>query len=384
MAYAAAPVYVFSAVTSLMWVATLLWCLSPKRGDERWYNVFLLVAATMAWWFGETSAIRLGKYQYSAAFPSFLILPFNGSPASPDYLARKLDALVTLAGVPKVHDCGQTRWSIPFPVVALEACLVFAFLRLSFYRLKNKGFWAAVSAASFSAVVMVTLAAILDPVVSNHTWCGLPGQDPGSHGLFNFEIWHWYTDENYTGYWFGVPTVNYLAWFVGMWSFSFLNRLDDEGPAGIVRRYDHLYQYALAILGLMVALFLIQVPLKIGLDRLLVTPPQFVQRLIASHDISKSAWEFGVVGGLLVLSTFVVWWYGKVHPDPRREWVCTSPPIVVLLLCLAALLLEWGGWLNVVWVLAFVVTSILTGLPLILDRVSARQRAQLRETRDHA
>jgi hypothetical protein len=371
------PVFVFSVVTMTMWLATLAWCLSPKRGSERWYNVFLLAAATVAWWLGETSAVRLGKYQYSSAFPGWLVLPLGGPPDHSDFLAQQLNVIVTWAGLPRVTNCPQPQitWNIPFPVVALEACLVFAFVRLSFYRLVNKGFAVAVAAASFSGVLMVTLAAILDPVVSTHTWCGT-GPDPGYHGLARFEVWHWFLDESYTGYWFGVPTVNYAAWFIGMSSFSLLNRLDDNGPAGIVRRYDRLYKYVLAIVALTATLFLIQVPTKIGLDVLLVRGPELVRQLPFSPHISKVAWEFAVIGTLLGVSTCIVGWYATVHPDPRREWVCTSPPVAVLLLCLLALVLEWGGWLNVVWALAFFVTSVITGLPLILPRFSDKHRTQ--------
>ena len=219
----AAPVLVFSAVTSTMWVATLAWSMSRKRGDERWYNVFILIVATFAWWLGECAAIRLGKYQYSANFPTWLALPFRGSPSEPDWLSRGLHWLTSLLGLPHVEGCHppQASWNIPFPIVALEACLVFAFLRLSFFRLRNKGRSAAFAAASFSAVLMVTLAAILDPVVSTGQWCG-PYADPGYHGLTGFELWHWFTDKTYTGYWFGVPSVNYVAWFVGMGTFSYL------------------------------------------------------------------------------------------------------------------------------------------------------------------
>ena len=70
MSEAAAPVYIFSAVTSTMWVATLAWSFSRKQRDLRWYNVFVLLAATLAWWLGESSAIRLGKYQVLAVFSS--------------------------------------------------------------------------------------------------------------------------------------------------------------------------------------------------------------------------------------------------------------------------------------------------------------------------
>lgn len=384
MPESAAPVYIFSAVTSTMWVATLAWSFSRKQRDLRWYNVFVLLAATLAWWLGESSAIRLGKYQYSPYFPAGLILPLGGTPNQSDWLRLGLNRLSDFFGIPAVGSSKlQESWNIPFPVVALEACLVFAFVRLSYFRLKNKGPFAAVAAACFSAVLMVTLAAILDPVVSSYTWCGAPGNDPDRHGLFKFEIWHWFTDENYAGYWFGVPSVNYIAWLIGMGSFTFLVRLNDDGPYGLVRRYDRWYEYVWAAAKFLFYLFLLQIPVKLVMDLVLV---RFRELLPSGIRPDAQVWEFGWIALLMGACTFVVWLYGKVHPDPRREWVCNSPPVVVLVLCLFALVLEWrwGRWLNLIWVLSFVITGIVAGLPYIIDRLPEKRRAQvLGESREH-
>jgi hypothetical protein len=374
MSNGAVAVRVFSVVTPVLWLLTLMWSLSRKRGEDRWYNVFVLLVATIAWWLSEYSAIRLGKYEYSASFPTFLVLPFGGTPTSSDFIAQRLHALTRFAGLPPVECAGavkQSSWNVPFPVVALEACLVFAFLRLSFFRLVNKGRAAAIAAACFSSVLMVTLAAVLDPVVSNHTWCGGPENLVDRHGLLNFEIWHWFTNETYAGYWFGVPTVNYVAWFVGMGAFSYLARLEDGGPSGVVRRYDRWYKYRWPAVKLLVFLFLIQIPATLLIDFVLVHGPRL------GLGPLNQAWELLVIAVLFVSSGLVVRMYGRVHPQPRREWPSTASPGVVLLLCLLALVLEWGGWLNAVWTLSFVITAMVAGLPWILDRLSEKRRAQL-------
>jgi hypothetical protein len=361
-------VFVFSVVTIAMWLGTLAWSLAPRRRGQRWFNVFVLIVASIAWWLGETSAIRLGKYEYSPYFASHLILPLGGPRNDTDLVFRGLRAIENAIGLPVLDPiaakCATAlNWNVPFPVVALEACLVFAFLRLSFFRLKNTTHNAALAAAAFSAVLMVTLAAVLDPVVSTHTWCGT-GNDASGVGLTRFEVWHWFTSDAYIGHWFGVPTVNYTAWLVGMGTFSFLARLDDEGPSGIIRTYEHWYQYVWPATKLIGLLFLIEVPVKIILD------------LVVVRGGGSRAWEFGVIGALFAVCFGLVWKYGKIHPCPNREWVCASP-LVVLLLCFLALLLEFRGELFAVWVVSFLITAVVAGLPFFFGWLSERRRVQL-------
>jgi hypothetical protein len=357
-----------------MWVAMLVWSLSQRK--HRWYNVWVLLLATVAWWLGECVAIRLGKYEYGQ-FPAWLMIPAGASPSSPDWLAKGLIRLDAFLGLPRVDGCRPpaASWSIPFPVLALEACLVFAFLRLSFFRLRNKGLTAALAAASFSAVLMVTLAAVLDPVVSTTQWCEAVLTDPGYRGLSSVKLWHWFTNETYAGYWFGVPLVNYAAWFVGMGAFSFLARLDDDGPRGIVREYDRWYKYALAAVAMLAILFLLELPLKIGIDLALVRGRQ---SLFGQHPVfTQRTWEFVVVALLLAASLYVIRSFGKIHGQPRMEWVSAAPPLVVLAFCLVPVLIERRWLLLVVWCMSAAMTVAVAFLPAIVGRIDGRKRQEL-------
>jgi hypothetical protein len=359
------PVNVFSAVSLTMWVAVLVW--SFRQRKESWYHVLVLLMATITWWLGECIAIRLGKYQY-ADFPSWLVMPFAGSPIAGDGLERFLTHVHAVLKLPRVccqASPHQTSWKIPFPIIALEASLVVAFLRLSFFRLRNKGFAAACAAGCFSAVLMVTLAAILDPVVSTTEWCGL-AKDPCYHGLLRVRLWHWFTDENYTGYWFGVPMVNYVSWFVGMFVFSFMARLDDDGPRGLIRPYKHWWGYLLAVVVTIAAIFVLEFPLKIAIDMILVRVPEFI-------PIPRSVWEFVVVGVLLASNVFVIWRSGGVHPQPKKVgWVGTAPPIGVLAFCLVYLVLEPQFVLFVVWAVSAALTYVVGFRPEIATRRKPR------------
>src|SRR5207245_10414067 len=125
--------------TCTLWGATLVWAV--RHREHQWYHVWVLVLGTVSWWLGECVAIRLGKYEY-ATFPGWLLLPWGGPPSSSDWLANGLARLGSWLGLQtKIDGCinPQQSWNIPFPIVALEATLVFAFLRLSVFRLRNKG-----------------------------------------------------------------------------------------------------------------------------------------------------------------------------------------------------------------------------------------------------
>jgi hypothetical protein len=289
----------------------------------------------------------------------------GGSPYNTeDWLFKGLTRLTTWVGLPMgIPGCPPKRWSIPFPVVALEATLVFAFIRLAAGRLSGKGRKPALGTACLSAVIMVTLAAILDPVVSTSQWCGT-SNDPGYHGLSNVELWHWYTNETHPGYWFGVPVVNYIAWFVGMGAFSFLARLDDQGPGGFIRKYDHWYQYVLATVAFLAILFLIQVPVKIVIDLLLLRGQDFL--FVSPPVINKGVWALGLVVVLFGLSLRVIWWFRGHHKETPMEWIVLAPPLIVLAFCLVALLFEPYGKLFVVWAVSFAITGAVMGWPSIV------------------
>jgi hypothetical protein len=361
-----API-LFSAVTSALWLGTLLW--SIKHREHGWYHFWVLVIATLAWWLGECVAIRLGKYEY-VGFPDWMAFPFGGPPNKAERLAGALVRLDKFIHLPGVEGCmpPQESWNIPFSVVALEATLVFAFLRLSYFRLHSSGVRGAVAAAGLSSALIVILAAILDPVVSTTQWCADPRTDPKLHGLLQVNLWHWFTNEPYTGYWFGVPVVNYVAWFVGMGTFSFLTRLDDDGPKGIVKKYDHWFKYVLAAIATLAILFSIEFPFLIGLDIALVKG-----RAVLLPFVTQRTWEYVFVVALVLLSVFVIVRFGKAHPNPKTEWVAIAPQIIVLVFCLLAIARERHYVLLTVLAFAVISVAFVMALPFIAKKWNARR-----------
>jgi hypothetical protein len=221
---------------------------------------------------------------------------------------------------------------------------------------------------------MVTLASVLDPVVSTTQWCGL-SSDPAYHGLTHVHLWRWFTNETYTGYWFGVPMVNYMSWFVGMYVFTFMSRLDDDGPRGIVRHYDRWYKYVGAALATLAIVFGIEFVLKIGIDVLLVRGREF---LVGHVPVpGKLHWEFAVMASLLVLNLVVVWRFGRTHPNPQKlRWVAIVPPAAVLAFCLWCLFHEPLPVLCAVWLLSAATSVLVVFWPVKFTVEKHREQRQ--------
>jgi hypothetical protein len=359
-----AHVWVFSIAAFGVWLAAFVWSL--KQGRLRWYYLFALLLATVFWAIGETLGIRLGKYDYTPEFGLFL--PFGGPPVDQDQdlLLRLLLRFVVPANEAGIPGCAQRSWNVPIAVVALEAALLFSFLRVSFLRLKNSGWRAALATAGLSGFLMLNATAILDPVVSTTTWCPDPSAST-YHGL-NFGLWHWYTNDIHPGYWFGVPLVNYIAWFLSVGTFSFMLRLDDHGPRGLVRRYKHWYGYLSALIVLLL-IFGLLIPLKVLVDRLFVHGQDYL--FTPHHVFYATVWQFGVLLGLLVAALWLLNHFGKLRPDSQVEWVSSLPQLAVFVFCLGALVVQPSWRIFLVWLVTAVIALTVIFWPFVA-RIIAR------------
>jgi hypothetical protein len=345
-----AAVWVFSVVAAVAWLITLRWVLQPSKLKR--YNVFIFLLATVFWWLGESLALRLGRYQYSRFFP-LSFNPWGGTPAQPDDLAILLTR--SLSWIPAEIDpmscrTPQDSWNVPLPVVALEAVLLFWFLRVSVIRLKGEGVRTALAAASISALLMVNLFAVMDPVVSTTQWCGQAHLDPRSSGLDVINLWTWFTDEVHPGYWFGVPLVNYAGWFLTVFTFTFLLRLEDDGSGGILSPANHRFGL-LSYGGALLLLFILLLPLKVVVDLFLVHGHEALIVLREDIDVPR-AWQFSTMSGMILIGLALALLFGRRQPYPRIQWIAALPQLAVLMFCLVALVIQPKASVAAVWIVS--------------------------------
>jgi hypothetical protein len=189
----------------------------------------------------------------------------------------------------------------------------------------------ALATAGLSGLLLVNVTATLDPVVSTTTWCAAHG-DPGYHFL-HVNLWEWYTTEAHPGYWYGVPLVNYAAWFLAAATFAFFARLDDYRPSGLIKHYKLIAAYVGASVLAIAFTFVALIFVKAGVDR--------VFEFGYSHraHVNQKLWQFGVVGVVLGLGGLAIW-LGRRHRVAHFEAVCFVPKFLVFLFCFALLLGE--------------------------------------------
>jgi hypothetical protein len=336
--------------------------------------VWTLGLVTLFWWLGESIAIRLGKYEYES-FPLRLHLPWGGSPANPSWLDNKLLALLPDPDqVPaKINSlCRADSWDIPLPVVAIEAALLFGFFQLSVRLLKSaRGhrLRAAMATAGLCALLIINVFAVLDPVVSTTVWCQ-PGMSNPHATHLPLGLWTWFTTHKHQAYWYGVPLVNYAAWFIAAAAFAFVARLDDERPGGFIRKQTTVALYALATLLITLCYFLVLLPVKILIDRVLLYGQD---HLFSPHPVfAPRTWQLGVVGLLLAIGVWMVS-RGTRNDAARVDNVSVVPKVVTFLFCFGALVVNPHAGLWKVWA----VTSAIALLALLWPRMPALKRSLL-------
>ncbi|PYR47650.1 MAG: hypothetical protein DMF89_18040 [Acidobacteria bacterium] len=370
-----AAVVVFTLGAFAVWAYALSWAL--KQPKYRWYHTWVLVLVTLFWFIGESLAIRLGKYEY-LKFPANLRvnLPFGGTPQNPRWVEEKLVSLIPpREGSPKFDpSCKADSYAIPLPVVAIEAALLFGFFRLAASFLKvNKSRWRTSTATGgLCALLLVNSFAALDPVVSTTRWCELGVPNPTVTYL-PFGLWNWFTTQTHQGYWFGVPTVNYAAWFVAAAVFGFLARWDGQRDDLLIRKYKIWIGYAAAT----IVILAIYVPAALGVtivvDLVLVHGQEYLfgQRPV----FAPKMWQLGVVALLLGLA-LIACWSGRRQSRIKIGVVAVAPKALALSYCLWLLLRFFHGGIFVVWSVSVAVAVIVLGWPFIARRVFGYRGAE--------
>jgi hypothetical protein len=349
-------VRVFSALSCGAWLFVLWWGWQRRHDPHQWHHIWLLAIGTVFWWLGESVAIRLGKYEYDQFFPLRIPLLAGGF-HDPDAMGRLLAKFPSAVRNP-IEGCHADVWAIPFPVVAFEAVVLFSMLRIAHLRLRGRGWRVALPTAGLSGLLLIGLTAVLDPVVSKTNECGTQTQ----LGTAAVALWTWFTTDLHQGYWFGVPLINYVAWFTAALVFSLMVRLDDEGPGGIVRQYDSILKYVGAALLFMLILFAVLLPLKFGIDYVFRARPEAVDQKV---------WQFGVLAVTILGLGAVPVLFARLQRRLRFDWISIVPLVTTLLLSFVALTLRWNVLIFVVWI----VSSLFVSAVMFWPRLSASTNA---------
>src|SRR5262249_48727795 len=111
--------------------------------------------------------------------------------------------------LPPVTPCTPPNLCIPFAVVAMEGMLFFAILRTTELLRAPAGV-----KPFLAGLVALNLDPILDPVAASSVWCT---NGPNTQAL---GFWTWFTSSTDVGYWYGIPFLNYTAWFCSVFAFT--------------------------------------------------------------------------------------------------------------------------------------------------------------------
>jgi hypothetical protein len=369
-------VVVFSVGACVAWAFALGWALRHPDPRYRWYQVWILSLATVFWWLGESIAIRLGKYHYPN-FPLRIPFPWGGTPAKPGNLQGLLVCLLPRGEqLPSTlsSSCTADAWSIPFPVIAIEAAVLFGLYRLARNMLAMTGAprWRqALATGGLSGILMVNLAAVLDPVVSTSKWCDTVA-DPGFHYM-NFGLWQWFTTTPSQGYWFGVPLVNYAAWFLSAGTFSFVARFDEDRKPVAGGTLKRVSTYGLATAGIIPMVFLILIPVKVLLDHLMVDGQE---HLFGRQILSFKVWQFGLILAVLALGSIVAF-RGTRAQKPQFTVVAAVPKGLAFAFCLGLLVIEPQAAIIAVWIVTVVIALVALLSAVITGVIRGLQKPKL-------
>ena len=289
--------FLFGVVMIAVWGVSFWWAWKNHRP----YYAFILLLATVYCYVGESYYLQRGTYCYGPFKLAIRALPIP---------------MLGSRALPPSTDCDASK-PVPVAVLAVEGALFFSILRTTDLLAPPT-----VVMPFLDGLIVLSLDAILDPVVSSSKWIG---QGPGQN-YSGLQFWTWFTSQERMGHWYGVPFANYTGWFCGIVAFTAGVRWVAR-RLGIDRRAFYIEAgHALGAI-LLATLFLaaLAIPLKFVIDKVL--------------DLSYTwAWQAGVMLALVLISL------GIVLPSLRHlrrhhkvDWLPMLPPLAVFAFCLLAL-----------------------------------------------
>jgi hypothetical protein len=333
---------VFTYGMALFWASSLVW--SWRRSK---YLFFAFMIGTLFTYWSEFSMVRVGTYYYGE------LLYADGGANLPTWEPNPflLQFVATLPPVtnPTKRGCEEDYpRRIPLGIMFMEGVLLLAFFRTS-YLLGLKWY----IAPFLDALACVNLDALLDPVVARTVYCSLAGTGPEFTGL---TFWTWRSTEVNPGWFFGIPYVNYVAWFMAVWAFSMSYRLvakwmgvDDvaDPPPNPTPPSpgNFLADFPKAIIALIVlVLMLIVLVATIG--------------FAFGRRPGDFAWQSSIMAAIMLVSAGVVVVWGRpFRRDADFVWQLCLPQLFVFAFCLAGLIHLWSTR-SVLWPVAVVTTAL--------------------------
>lgn len=102
----------------------------------------------------------------------------------------------------QILDAHRAR-TLPIEIPLMEASI--AYVALHATRLVGATYW---SRPFLAGMAVVTIDALLDPVVSDAFTCDVP-----QARTFGLGLWRWFTEPAAMGQWYGIPLFNFGAWY---------------------------------------------------------------------------------------------------------------------------------------------------------------------------
>jgi len=147
-------------------------------------------------------------------FGAYFLISESAAIAAGSYVYAKLYLGIDLSRffVPSMRrlappGCVQGSLAVPLAVVLMEGLIVFSVVRTTDFLAPPQ--WVR---PFMDGLMAVTIDVVLDPIAANSLWCG-SGVGESVHG--GLGLWTWFTHEANPPQWFGVPLVNFSAWFFG-------------------------------------------------------------------------------------------------------------------------------------------------------------------------
>jgi hypothetical protein len=344
--------YTFTIGFVLLWLQTAWWTWRVRR-----YLFFVLLIATAYCFWSEFGAIHVGTYFYDR-----LLTYAPGGGGGFDF--QKIVAWIDGTIPSGINPCGRPpSYRIPVGIMAMEGVLLVTIFRTT-HMLSPRWY----VAPFLDGLVALNLDAFLDPIAAHTVYCGNTS-GPVFNGL---SFWIWQSNDTNLGYWFGIPLVNYLAWFLNVFAFSLVIRfvahvfhinLLGNPTADIPRRVhnvpsapgDHgtIGKDLPAAVVALVVLLLVEVGLSLPLRKIFYVSPTAV-------------WQGGFMVALIAVSVAVVVVFRQpLTRDWPFEWRLPLPQIFTFAFCFCALIVTL--WPSRAGVLVIAIGATLLGLLFALS-----------------